>query len=48
MADAPACGFDHVYITVSKVRVHMSAQASDTDTGWTDVALAAPQRVDLL
>ncbi|WP_197326040.1 DUF4382 domain-containing protein [Ralstonia solanacearum] len=48
MTDAPACGFDHVYITVSKVRVHMSAQASDTDAGWTDVALAAPQKVDLL
>ncbi len=48
MTDAPACGFDHAYITVSKVRVHMSAQASDTDAGWTDVALAAPQKVDLL
>lgn len=48
MTDAPACGFDHAYITVSKVRVHMSAQASDTDAGWTDVALAAPQKIDLL
>lgn len=48
MTDAPSCGFDHVYVTVSKVRVNMSAQAGDNDSGWTDVALATPQKVDLL
>lgn len=44
MTDAPSCGFDHIYVTVAKVRVNMSAQAGDNDSGWTDVALAAPQR----
>lgn len=48
MTDAPACGFDHVYVTVNKVRVHASASAADNDGGWTDIALTAPQKVDLL
>ncbi|MDE2201252.1 MAG: DUF4382 domain-containing protein [Burkholderiaceae bacterium] len=48
MTDAPACGFDHVYVTVNKVRVNASASAADTDAGWTDIALATPQKIDLL
>jgi hypothetical protein len=48
ITDAPACGFDHVYVTVEKVRVNGSASAADTDSGWTDITLAAPQRIDLL
>lgn len=48
MTDAPACGFDHVFVTVNKVRVNASASAADTDAGWTDIALATPQKVDLL
>lgn len=48
MTDAPACGFDHVYVTVNKVRVHASASAADSDGGWTDIALATPRKVDLL
>ncbi|WP_027213437.1 DUF4382 domain-containing protein [Burkholderia sp. WSM2232] len=48
MTDAPACGFDHVYVTVNKVRVNMNAQAGDGDSGWRDVTLATPQRIDLL
>ncbi|MET5012758.1 DUF4382 domain-containing protein, partial [Burkholderia pseudomallei] len=43
MTDATSCGFDHIYVTVAKVRVNMSAQAGDNDSGGTDVALAAPQ-----
>lgn len=27
ITDAPACGFDHVYVTVEKVRVNGSASA---------------------
>jgi len=48
MTDVPACGFDHVFITVNKVRVNASASAADTDGGWTDIALATPQKIDLL
>jgi len=48
MTDAPACGFDHVYVTVNKVRVNASASAADSDGGWTDIALTTPQKIDLL
>ncbi|WP_035988168.1 DUF4382 domain-containing protein [Paraburkholderia caribensis] len=48
MTDAPSCGFDHVYVTVSKVRVNASSSASDTDSGWTDITLPSPQKIDLL
>lgn len=41
ITDAPACGFDEVNITVSKVRVHTSATAADTDAGWTEIAVPA-------
>jgi hypothetical protein len=37
LTDAPACGFDAVNITVSKVRVHASSSASENDAGWTDI-----------
>lgn len=39
LTDAPACGFDAVNVTVSKVRVHQSSSASDTDAGWTDITV---------
>lgn len=48
MTDAPSCGYDHVYVTVTKVRVNASSTAADTDGGWTDIALATPQKIDLL
>src|SRR4051812_39062451 len=48
MTDAPACGYDHVYVTVDRVRVHQSGPASDNDSGWSEVALATPKRIDLL
>lgn len=48
MTDAPACGFDHVYVTVSQVRVNMSSSAGDNDSGWSDITLATPQKIDLL
>jgi hypothetical protein len=41
ITDAPACGFDEVNVTVSKVRVHTSATAADTDAGWTEIAVPA-------
>lgn len=48
LADAPACGYDSVHVTIDRVRVHQSATAAEADGGWVDIALAAPRRVDLL
>ena len=48
LTDAPSCGYDAVYVTVSKVRVHQSATATDTGPGWSEIVLSPPKRVDLL
>ena len=48
LADAPSCGYDHVYITIDKVRINASATAADTDSGWTDIMVSPTQRFDLL
>jgi hypothetical protein len=48
LTDAPACGYDNVFVTVEKVRVHQSSAAGDNDSGWSEVVLATPQRIDLL
>lgn len=47
MTDAPACGYDHVYVTVNKIRVHQSATADGTEAGWSELSIPA-QRIDLL
>ena len=48
MTDAPACGFDEVNVTVSKVRVHQSSSADENTTGWTDIVLSSPRKINLL
>jgi Domain of unknown function (DUF4382) len=48
LTDAPACGYDNVWVTVEKVRVHRSDSAGENDSGWSEVVLASPQRIDLL
>jgi len=48
LTDAPACGFDKVYVTVNKVRVHQSSSASDKDSGWSDITLNPARKFDLL
>ena len=48
MTDAPACGFDEVNVTVSKVRVHQSGSADDKAAGWTDITLDPPRKINLL
>jgi hypothetical protein len=48
---APQGPFSHVYVTVTDVRIHQSATASDTDSGWVDLAAGlagSPVQVDLL
>lgn len=48
LTDAPSCGYDHVYVTVDRVRVHQDGSAADGSGGWQEIVLAAPRRVDLL
>jgi len=56
LTDNPACGYDNVWVTVEKVRVHRDGSAGEGDAGWVDIPLPqaqpvlAPQplRVDLL
>ena len=48
LTDAPACGFDAVNVTVSKVRIHQSNSADDKDAGWTDITLNPPRKINLL
>lgn len=47
LTDAAACGFDKVYVTVSKVRVHQSATAREDSGGWTDLVLSPAKKLDL-
>jgi hypothetical protein len=48
ITDAPSCGYDAVYVTVEKVRVHQTASAADGDAGWSEIALTPARRIDLL
>lgn len=48
ITDAPACGYDAVYITVSKVRVNQSSTAAETDGGWSEVVVSPAKRINLL
>ncbi len=48
MTDAPSCGFDHVFVTVDRIRVNSNANAGPNDSGWTDIALSRPTKIDLL
>jgi Domain of unknown function (DUF4382) len=48
LTDAPASGFDAVNVTVSSVRVHQSSTASGNDSGWSDITLTPPRKINLL
>jgi hypothetical protein len=48
MTDAPACGFDAVNVTVSKVRVHQSDNADENAAGWTDITVDPARKINLL
>ena len=48
LTDAPACGFDAVNVTVSKVRVHQSGTASDSAGGWSEITLNPARKINLL
>jgi hypothetical protein len=48
LTDAPACGFDQVNVTVSKLRAHQSSSANENDAGWSDITLNPAVKVNLL
>ena len=48
LTDAPACGYDQVNVTVSRVRVHRSDSADENSAGWTDIVLPSPRKINLL
>ncbi|CAN7156954.1 MULTISPECIES: DUF4382 domain-containing protein [unclassified Variovorax] len=48
MTDAPACGFDNVFVTVEKVRVHGDAGVDAGGSGWVDIVVDPARRIDLL
>ena len=48
LTDAPACGFDEVNVTVSKVRIHQTNTDNENAAGWTDITLNPPQPINLL
>lgn len=45
LTDAPACGYDHVYLTVASVGVNSKTDGSGN---WTDITLPVPKKIDLL
>jgi hypothetical protein len=48
VTDSPACGFDAVNVTVSKLRVHQSNTASDNAGGWSEINLKPERKINLL
>lgn len=48
LTDAPSCGYDHVWVTVERVRIHKSDGAGDSEGGWEEIVLDSPKRLDLL
>jgi hypothetical protein len=48
LTDAPACGFDQVNVTVTKVRVHRSDEAGVDADGWQEVVLNPARKINLL
>ncbi|MEX0958600.1 MAG: DUF4382 domain-containing protein [Burkholderiales bacterium] len=48
LTDAPACGFDAVNVTVSKVRVHMGSDAQEDTGEWSEITLNPARKINLL
>ena len=55
LSDPPSCmppngQFEHVFITIRSVQAHISPTATDSDTGWQELApqlASAPMQIDL-
>src|SRR3569832_2040844 len=41
LTDSPACGFDQINVTLSKVRIHPSEGADEQAAGWSEIDLSA-------
>jgi hypothetical protein len=51
ISDPPTCQstFPHVWVTITRVRAHTSANASESDSGWTDLLPdKGPWQIDLI
>ncbi|HXE75343.1 MAG TPA: DUF4382 domain-containing protein [Candidatus Xenobia bacterium] len=50
ICEPPAGQFAHVWVTVTKVRAHLSSTADGSATGWVDLVdlTSAPKQIDLL
>jgi len=48
LTDSQGCDYRSVWVTVEQIRIHQSATASDSDSGWRDLTLSPARRVDLL
>lgn len=48
LTDAPACGYDAVFVTIERIRVHQSSSAGEGEAGWSEIVLDPARRVDLL
>lgn len=48
LTDAPACGFDAVNVTVTRVLVNTSATAGDNDATWISMPLVPARKINLL
>ncbi len=48
ITDATTTGFEAVNVTVSMVRVHQSSTASENDSGWSDITLTPPRKINLI
>lgn len=47
LTDSPACGFDQVNVTLSKVRIHPNEGADQQAAGWREIDLSATGRINL-
>jgi hypothetical protein len=45
LTDAPACGYDHVFVTVTQVSINSNLDGTGS---WNDINLATPKKIDLL
>ena len=48
LTDSQGCDYRSVWVTVEQVRIHQSATAGDSESGWRGLTLSPAKRVDLL